>query len=85
MATRRLVRAAALFGLLLSVGCQSWCERHYPCPRQCGAAPQQCCTPCCTPCCCTPTSSYQAPAPQPAPAWNHPQAAPGGGTCSCPP
>jgi hypothetical protein len=80
MARNWLVRTAAVAVLLTSVGCRSWCERHYGtgcCVPTC-AAPQCCCPP---PCCCPPTANY-APPPPPAPApagtWNQPRG------CTCP-
>jgi hypothetical protein len=79
MARNWLVRSAAVVVLLASVGCRSWCDRHYGtscCAPSC-PAPQCCCPP---PCCCPPTANY-APPPPPAPAtgtWNQPRG------CTCP-
>lgn len=74
MTKRWLVRFAALATLGMSLGCQGFCNRHYPCP-------QQTCAPCCAPCG-TYTSAPPPPAPVvAAPAFNRP----GAMNCTCTP
>jgi hypothetical protein len=80
MARKWLVRSAALLVLLTSVGCRSWCDRHYGtgcCAPSSYASPQCCCPP--PQCCCPPAANYSPP-PPPAPAgtWNQPRG------CTCP-
>ena len=61
MAAKRILMACALAMIFGSVGCQHWCERHYPCPAQAPAYASPACPPC-----------YQQPvsyAPSPA-SWN---------------
>ena len=80
MARNWLVRAAAVAVLLASVGCRSWCDRHYGngCCYAPSASPQCCCPP--PQCCCPPTANYAPPPPAAAPAgtWNQPRG------CTCP-
>ena len=72
MAAKRILIACALAMVFGSVGCQHWCERHYPCPAQAPAY-----APACQPC-------YQQPvsyAPQPN--WSAPAAPVGGRSMNC--
>jgi hypothetical protein len=39
MAARKLLIAFALAALSLGTGCQSWCNKHYPCQCPCPAYP----------------------------------------------
>lgn len=75
MAVKRVLISFALGILVLTCGCRTWCEHHYPCQ-------QACCPPPCAPCC-PPPSGY-APYPQPpAPvSWSSPG---GGFSCQCQP
>jgi hypothetical protein len=81
MVGKRFLRLLALTALSASVGCQTWCARHYgtcaPC-AQSYAPPPQCCTPapqCCPPVNCCNYSAQAAP-----PTWNQPRPA---NTCVC--
>jgi hypothetical protein len=68
MPAKRWVRWAVMLAALTPMGCQSMCDRWYPChpaatayPAYPAAAPG-CCTPCCPPPCCPPAygpTSYQ--------------------------
>ena len=75
MAAKRILMGCALAMIFGSVGCQHWCERHYPCPA---AAPAYA-APACQPC-------YQQPvsyAPQPS--WNAGGAPVDCSRCTCVP
>ena len=68
MAAKRILMVCALAMIFGSMGCQHWCERHYPCPQQCAApayAAPAYVQPTCQPCNQQPVSY----APQ---AWNNP-------------
>lgn len=56
MASKWFVRVAVLAALGLSVGCQRWCNTHYPCQTQ----QPVCCQPC-------GTTGYVSPPPPPVP------------------
>jgi hypothetical protein len=73
MTAKRIWMACALAMIFGSVGCQSWCERHHPCPQPVAYAPQ-------APCC--PQASYAPPAPQ---SWSGPAPAGTQMNCTCVP
>ena len=75
MAAKRILMACALAMIFGSVGCQHWCERHYPCPA---AAPAYA-SPACPPCYQQQPVSYAPPA-----TWAG-QGAPGAMNCTCVP
>ena len=62
MTAKRIWMACALAMIFGSVGCQSWCERHHPCPQPVSYAPQgQCCPQ--QPVSYAPPQSWNGPAP----------------------
>jgi hypothetical protein len=75
MAAKRILMACALAMVFGSVGCQHWCERHYPCPAQAPAY-----APACQPC-----QSPVSYAPPPPPTWNGGGAPSGAMSCTCVP
>lgn len=66
MSAKPFLISLTLALVLLTTGCRSFCERHYPCPAP-APAPTTACVPCVP---CVPTASYSAPAP--AATWNSP-------------
>jgi hypothetical protein len=53
MRGKRFWSLTGLVVLVLSTGCHSWCDHHYPCQERGYAAAAPACVPC-TPCCPTP-------------------------------
>jgi hypothetical protein len=79
MAAKRVLITVAFAVLAASVGCRSWCERHYPCPQPVACQP-------CVPCCPTPAGYTPAAAPAPVASWSNPAPLPARPmTCTCVP
>ena len=72
MAAKRFLMACAVAMVFGAVGCQHWCEKHYPCPNQA-------CAPACSPC--QQPVSYAPPPPT----WNAGGAPAGAMNCTCTP